>query len=193
MKALIDKDENNLAIMLSIIKIAIIVFISIIIYINLPKYWGELNIKDNGQYNLYTMGFLLCITGLCYFFWLIISRKMLQSSNVFRFSWLLENIFFIAIISLPMYLSTVYESENKYLFLLLIISSVIQYGSRYGIITSLFSSFFILGTDLLYAPINDGINIYLQKDLTMLGVFIFVAWILGYYVCLLYTSPSPRD
>jgi PAS domain S-box-containing protein len=193
MKAFIDKDENNLAIMLAIIKIAIIAFISIIIYINLPKYWGDLNIKDNGQYNLYTMGFLLCITGLCYFLWLIISRKMLQSSNVFKVSWLLENIFFIAIISLPMYLSTVYESENKYLFLLLIISSVIQYGSRYGIITSLFSSIFILGTDLLYAPIKDGINVHLQKDLTMVGVFIFVAWILGYYVDMEVSNNKKKD
>ena len=140
--------------MLSIVKISIIVFISIIIYINLPKYWVELNIKSNGQFNLYTTGFFLCITGVCYIIWLIINHKMSQSSNVFRISWLLENIFFMSIISLPIYLSAVYESEYKYLFLLLIISSVIQYGSRYGIITSLFSSFFILGADLLYAPLK---------------------------------------
>jgi len=114
--------------------------------------------------------------------WLILNYKVSQSSNIFRISWLAENIFFIFIICLPIYLSTVYESEYKYLFLLLIIASVIQYGSRYGIITSLFSSVFVLGADLLYAPITDGINTYFQKDLTMVGIFIFVAWILGYYV-----------
>lgn len=177
-----NKNENNLSIMLSIVKITIIVFISIIVYINLPKYWIDLNIKNNGQFNLYTTGFFLCTIGICYIIWLIISHRISQSSNVFRISWLLENIFFISIISLPIYLSTVYESEYKYLFLLLIISSVIQYGSRYGIITSLFSSVFILGADLLYAPLNDGINLYFQKDLVMVGIFIFIAWILGYYV-----------
>ena len=182
MNTVINKNENNLSMMLSIIKIAIIVFISIIIYINVPKYWVDLNINFNGQFNLYTTGFFLCITGICYIIWLIINYKISQSSNVFRISWLLENMFYISIISLPIYLSTVYENEYKYLFLLLILSSVIQYGSRYGIITSLFSSLFVLGADLLYAPLIDGINTYFQKDLIMTGIFIFVAWILGYYV-----------
>ena len=193
MKTFINKNENNLSMMLSIVKIAIIAFISIIIYINLPKYWTNLNIKDNGQFNLYTTGFFLCITGICCVIWVIASGKMSQSSNIFRISWLLENIFFISIISLPIYLSTVYESEYKYLFLLLIISSVIQYGSRYGIITSLFSSIFILGADLLYAPLNDGINSYFQKDLIMAGVFIFVAWILGYYVDMEFEINRKKD
>lgn len=177
-----NKNENNLTRILSIVKIAIIVFASIIIYINLPNYWIELNITNNGEFNLYTTGFFLCISGICYIIWLLINHKILQSSNIFRISWLLENIFFIAIISLPIYLSTVYESEYKYLFLLLIIASVIQYGSRYGIITSFFSFFFVLGSDLLYAPLIYGINTYFQKDLIMTGIFIFVAWILGYYV-----------
>ncbi|EKQ55992.1 MULTISPECIES: PAS domain-containing sensor histidine kinase [unclassified Clostridium] len=193
MKIFINKTENNLSIILSIVKIAIIVFISIIIYMNLPKYWANLNIKDNGQFNLYTTGFFLCTTGICYIIWLIISNRISQSSNVFRISWLLENIFFISIISLPIYLSTVYENEYKYLFLLLIISSVIQYGSRYGIITSLFSSIFILGADLLYAPLNDGINVYFQKDLIMAGIFIFFAWILGYYVDMEFENNKKKD
>lgn len=193
MKTFINKNENNLSMMLSIVKIAIIAFISIIIYVNLPKYWVDLNIKNNGEFNLYTTGFFLCTTGICYIIWLIMSGKMSQSSNLFRISWLLENIFFISIISSPIYLSTVYESEYKYLFLLLIISSVIQYGSRYGIITSLFSSIFILGADLLYAPLSDGINSYFQKDLIMAGVFIFVAWILGYYVDMEFEINRKKD
>ncbi|AWI04564.1 sensor histidine kinase [Clostridium drakei] len=182
MNAVTHKIENNLSVMLSIVKISIIVFISIIIYINLPKYWFDLNIKNNGQFNLYTAAFFLIITGICYLTCLITNHKVSQSSNVFRISWLLENIFFMLIIALPIYLSTAYESEYKYLFLLLIIASVIEYGSRYGIITSLFSSCFVLGADLLYAPLKNGINLYFQKDLIMVGIFIFVAWILGYYV-----------
>lgn len=193
MKAFINKNENNLSMMLSIVKISIIVFISIIIYINIPKYWADLDIKSNGQFNLYTTGFFLIITGIFYITFLIYNHKIAQSSNIFRISWLLENIFYISIISLPIYLSTVYESEYKYLFILLIIFSVIQYGSRYGIITSLFSSFFILGADLLYAPIKDGINAYFQKDLIMVGIFIFFAWILGYYVDMESANNKKKD
>ncbi len=182
MKAFTNKCEDSLSDMIAVVKIAIIVFTSIILYINLPKYWVDLNIKNNGQFNLYTTAFFLCITGICYMIWFIINRKISQPLNIFRISWLFENIFFIFIISLPIYLSTTYENEYKYLFLLLIISVVIQYGYRYGIITSLLSSFFILGADLLYAPLKDGINLYFQKDLIMTGIFIFIAWILGYYV-----------
>ena len=182
MNTVFNNRKNKLSLMLSMVKTSIVVFIAIIIYINLPKSWFDLYIVSNSEFNLYIAVFFLCITGVCYVTWFIINYQVSQSLNVFRIAWLLENIFYISIISLPIYLSTVYESEYKYLFLLLIISSVIQYGSRYGIITSLFSSFFILGADLLYAPINDGINLYFQKDLIMTGIFIFVAWILGYYV-----------
>ena len=177
-----NNNENNLTKMLAIVKIAIIVFISMIIYINLPQYWDKLNIKDNGDFNLYSLAIFLIISGLLYATYLIVSSKMSLSSNTFKISWLLENIFFIFIISLPIYSFTAYESEYKFLFLLLILSSVIQYGSRYGIITSLSSSVFVLGADLLYAPLANGINTYFQKDLIMVGIFIFIAWILGYYV-----------
>ena len=128
MKVVLNKSEDKLSLMLSIVKISIIVFISIIIYINIPKYWIDFNIQSNGQINLYHTAFLLCNSGLCYISWLIIKRKISQSSNIFRISWLVENIFFIFIISVPIYLSAVYEREYKYLFILLIIYSVIQYG-----------------------------------------------------------------
>lgn len=193
MKYAINEGENNIFMMLSIMKIAIIVFISIIIYINVPNYWGILKIKNNGQFNLYTTAFLLCIMALIYVTWIMINLKSELSVNVFKISWLIENIFFILIISLPIYLSSAYENEYKYLFLLLIISSVIKYGLRYGILTSLFSSIFILGADLLYAPTVNGINIYFQKDLIMVGIFIFVAWFLGYYVELEYENKRKKD
>ena len=188
-----NKNENNLSMMLAIVKIGIIVFTCIIIYINLPKYWTNLENGSNGEINLYTTGFFLSITGFCYIIWLIINRKIIQSSNIFRISWLLENIFFISIISLPIYLSIIQENEYKYLFLLVILYSTIQYGSRYGIITSLFSSIVILLADLIYAPLENGINIYFQKDLILIGIFIFVAWILGYYVDMEFKSNKTKD
>lgn len=176
------KSENKLSSMLAIMKVSIIVFVNINIYINSSRYWDKLNIESNGQFNIFTTGFCLFVTGICYIIWFVINRKMSQSSNVFRISWFFENIFFMIVISLPIYLSTEYGGQYKYLFLLLIISSVIQYGSRYGIITSIFSSSFLLVTDLVYAPLTDGINIYFQEDIIMVGIFVFVAWILGYYV-----------
>ncbi|MFL0194371.1 ATP-binding protein [Clostridium sp. WILCCON 0269] len=176
------RTTDNISVMLSMIKIAIIIFIAVIIYINLPDYWAELKIKENGDFNLYTSPILSGIIALICILWFIINIKMERSSNVFRKSWLIETICFTLLISLPIYLSNSYQNEYKYLFLLLILACVIQYGSRYGIITAFFSSFFILGVDLLYAPTVNDINVYFQKDLILVGIFIFISWILGYYV-----------
>lgn len=173
---------KDMSVMLSMIKIAIIIFIAVIIYINLPNYWIYLYIKENINFSLYTTAFLSGILALICIMWLIINVKIERSSNMFRKSWLIETILFTLLIALPIYLSNSYENEYKYLFLLLIIAAVIQYGSRYGIITSFFSSFFILGVDLLYAPTVNDINVYFQKDLILVGIFIFISWILGYYV-----------
>jgi len=193
MKHTINESENNIFMMLSIMKIGIIIFISIIIYINIPDYWPISEIKNNNQFNLYNVAFFLCIMALIYVTWILINLKLELSVNVFKISWLIENIFFILIISLPIYLFGAYENIYKYLFLLLIISSVIEYGLRYGIITSLFSSIFILGADLLYAPEINGINNYFQKDLIMMCIFIFVAWVLGYYVELENENKRKKD
>ncbi|WP_097027681.1 sensor histidine kinase [Clostridium peptidivorans] len=193
MKHTKNESENNIFRMLSIIKIAIIVFISIIVYINMPNYWSILKIKNNGQFNLYTTAFFLCTMTLIYVGWIITNLKLKLSVGIFNISWLIENIFFLSIISLPIYLFSAYDNEYKYLFLLLIIFSVIEYGLSYGVLTALFSSIFILGVDLLYAPSVSGINIHFQKDLIMVGVFIFVAWVLGYYVELQNENKIKKD
>lgn len=193
MKHTENESENNIFRMLSIIKIAIIVFISIIVYINMPNYWSILKIKNNGQFNLYTTAFFLCTMTLIYVGWIITNLKLKLSVSIFNISWLIENIFFLSIISLPIYLFSAYDNEYKYLFLLLIVFSVIEYGLSYGVLTALFSSIFILGVDLLYAPSVSGINIHFQKDLIMVGVFIFVAWVLGYYVELQNENEMKKD
>ena len=141
---------NSISVMLSIIKIAIVVFTVIIICIDLPQYYSVLKVNsDNNYFNLYNTIFILCIMLSIYAASLIINTKLERSSNVFKKSWLMETLFFTLIIAIPIYISNSYESEYKYLFLLLILSSVIQYGSRYGIITSLFCSIFVHTADPL--------------------------------------------
>ncbi|MFT8344132.1 MAG: PAS domain-containing sensor histidine kinase [Clostridium beijerinckii] len=177
-----NKHNNKLEEMMCFIKVAIIVFVSIIIYMNLPEYWPSLYINENTQCNIYITVFSSLFIGINFILCLIITGVVLQKGILLKNSWLIDNIIFIFIISIPIYLSKAYQSECKYLFLLLIIYSIIQYGSKCGIVTALFSCGIILGADLLYDSLENGVNIYFQKDLIMCGVFIFVAWILGYYV-----------
>ncbi|WP_271811317.1 PAS domain-containing sensor histidine kinase [Clostridium beijerinckii] len=177
-----NKHNNKLEEMMCFIKVAIIVFVSIIIHMNLPEYWSSLYVHENIQYNIYITVFSSLFIGINFILCLIITGVVLQKGILLKNSWLIDNIIFTFIISIPIYLSKAYQSECKYLFLLLIIYSIIQYGSKCGIVTAFFSCGIILGADLLYASLENGVNIYFQKDLIMCGVFILVAWILGYYV-----------
>lgn len=79
-------------------------------------------------------------------------------------------------------MSHAYQSEFKYIFLIVIIATIIEYGLRYGVIAALISVVVILGVDLIYAPNINNINSYFEEDLILSSVFILVAWILGYYV-----------
>ncbi|NRT78417.1 PAS domain-containing sensor histidine kinase [Clostridium beijerinckii] len=185
MSKFVNKKIDNLSAMLAIIKVSIVMFISIIVYINMTRYFININIEKNGQFNVYTTGFFFIIIGICCIAWLIITSRIVQSLNIFKIgwvSWFFENTFYISIISIPMYLLKFSQNEYKYLFLLVIIFSTIQYGSRYGIITSIISSSIITLSGLLYAPLNNGINENLQGELIFSCISIFIAWIIGYYV-----------
>lgn len=192
MKYVTNDSEKEIFTILSIMKISIIMFI-IIIYANAQSYRGILNMEKYGQISLESWALLFCFLTIIFAAWIIANLNSKLSVKAFKSSWLIENTFFIIIISLPIYLFNAYDNEYKYLFLLLIISSVIKYGLRYGILTSLFSSMFVLGADLLYAPAVNGVNVHFEKDLIMVGIFIFVAWILGFYVELENENKRKKD
>ncbi|CAI3601650.1 sensor histidine kinase [Clostridium neonatale] len=173
--------NNKMYNILSILKISILVFIIIIIYINLPEEW--INLMDNNQgVNLYTSAFFLCLIAVFYFSWIALNRRKDKNRKKKKRRLILEDIVLILAISLPMYICMESDKQYKYLFLLLIICITIEFGTKYGTITAVISSLIILIADLLYAPLKDGINMEFQKDLIMTGVFIFVSYILGYYV-----------
>lgn len=188
-----NENENNIFMILAIMKLAIIVFISIIIYINVSDNSVALKMKYNDQFSLRSTTLLFYFSILTFITWMIVNSKLRLLASKFKGIWLIENIFFILIISLPIYLFNSCNYECKYLFLLLIVCSVIEFGLRYGILTSLFSSIFVLGADLIYAPTVNGINMAFQKDLIMVGIFIFIAWVLGYYVELENESKRKKD
>ncbi|CAI3249530.1 sensor histidine kinase [Clostridium neonatale] len=173
--------NNKMYNILSILKISILLFIIIIIYINLPEEW--INLMDNNQgVNLYTSAFFLCLIAVFYFSWIALNRRKDKNRKKIKRRLILEDIVLILAISLPMYICMESDKQYKYLFLLLIICITIEFGTKYGTITAVISSLIILIADLLYAPLKDGINMEFQKDLIMTGVFIFVSYILGYYV-----------
>ncbi|MBM6839696.1 diguanylate cyclase, partial [Clostridium saudiense] len=67
------------------------------------------------------------------------------------------------------------------MYLFIIITTTIQSGIKYGLVTSIISSIIILAIDLFMMPATE-VNIYFENDLILAGIFILTAWPLGFYV-----------
>ncbi|MDP4177776.1 MAG: PAS domain-containing sensor histidine kinase [Bacillota bacterium] len=177
---------------LFILKNLILIFFSMIVYQCVPSYWANTN-KIYGNISITTICFSLSIFILIYLVFLLFNIYIIYKPFHLKIFNLADVLFYNIIIALPIFLSHNYQSDFKYVFLLIIILSVIQYGIRYGVISSLISAIFILSIDTVYAPTINNINSYLEKDMILVGVFILVAWILGYYVELENENKREKD
>lgn len=176
------ESKRKITNILIITKISMIIFIIVIAYMDLSQLCLEMNMVNKNRLSIYGSAFFLFLILMIYAFYKLVTQNIEQYYNVFKLRWLLENILYMIIISLPDYFFVHYANEYKYIFLLLILSCTIQYGPRYGMITSLLASINVLGNDLIFAPIKDGINMLFQKDVIVAGIFIVIGWVLGYYV-----------
>jgi PAS domain S-box-containing protein len=178
----VNEKRNNISVMIATIKFGIIVFVTIVLYINLINYFMKNMVGNALEPSLYNAASLLAITILLFVSWLIVNRTVLQTINVFRISWLFETVFYTILVLLPNILNASENYEYRLIFLLLILAVAIQYGSKYGITTSIFISVAILTWDLIAMPLVDGVNMGFQKDIIVVSIFIFISWIIGYYV-----------
>ena len=88
---------------------------------------------------------------------------------------ILINISFVSIM-----LTGAHESNYKFLFLFIIISSSIECGTKVGMIIATISSAIVLGVDLLTAP-HTTVNSYFESDLLLASAFLIIAWTIGFY------------
>lgn len=179
------ESKGNITNILIITKISMMIFIMVIAYMDLSQFYLEIKMINKNRFSIYKSAFFLFLIFMIYAFYKLVTQNIEQYYNVFKLRWLLENIFYMIIISLLDYFFAQYANEYKYIFLLLILSCTIKYGPRYGMITSLLASINVLGNDLIFAPIKDSINMFFQKDVIVTGIFIVIGWVLGYYVDLI--------
>lgn len=168
------KELNNI---LSIVKLCFLLFAGLIIYkdqlINTEM--------ASQQTTLMITGSVGCIILLCtYFLWSIWENK---SSKIIKNRWVLlgETLFFVLLFTFVIYISGAAQSEYKFLLLLVIISATIQMGMREGMLIAAISSVIVVAIDLLTYS-YDNIDPYFEDDLVLIGIFILIAWTLGYFV-----------
>ncbi len=172
--------EKQISEIVSVVKLSSLLFVGIIMF----KYiFGDgLGVVDTAQtyYTMLTFALPMFILILIYFMWTFSSNSKLKNNhgNMIKN---LEVSLFIIIFTIVIYVCGAYESEYKFLYLFIIITTTIQSGMKKGVIVSFISSAIILAMDLLMVP-NVKVNLYFQTDLILAGIFVLTAWPLGFYV-----------
>ena len=167
--------------MVSIVKLASLMFTGIIFF----QYFFDVDkLNGNEAYaQTASTGIMIAVLILLFIYvlWSFPSVKRMDKKS-YIYIMFIENLFFIAIFFVAVICSGANESEYKYIFLFIIMTSTIQLGLRNGIIVSIISSVLILGMDIVCYQNASEVNKFFQNDLILSGIFILTAWPLGFYV-----------
>ncbi|MCW6106541.1 PAS domain-containing sensor histidine kinase [Clostridium sporogenes] len=160
-----------------IVKFIILLFCAAAIYLN---YAEKNNITEKFYFDALNLVIIIICLVSVYLIWMFISIKAFKLKKIKTIQ-VIENIISIVSFTFIIIMSGSYKSSYKFLFLLVIITTTIQLGMEYGVITAIVSSSIVLAIDLILAP-KAPVNVYFETDLILVGVFIMTAWPLGYYV-----------
>lgn len=175
------KREQKIYEMISILKLISLLFCGMIVFTQYPLETYEKLWIDNIPSSIFVINFIcIIILILIYGAW-IHSNSINRTNQVFNIYGFVENTLFIFLYTVLIVISGFHESKYKFLFLFIIIANVIQYGFKTGMSTAIINSIIILIIDILGVKSGD-INLYFEADLLLAGIFIVIAWLLGYYV-----------
>ena len=120
-----------------------------------------------------SLGLLLLVLAI----WLILQRRKAVSTWQ---KWL-EIVVFYGICMSSILSSGANESEYKFMFIFMVVTYTLQYGTAYGIVISVIASATLIGMDLAYGSVTTDSQIF-QSDLALSIMFGILAFILGQYV-----------
>lgn len=121
---------------------------------------------------------VLTIILMVYVFWNYLQSKKKDHPSIS--AWV-DPLIFLTIFTLCIMVTGNYQSNYKFLFLFIIVSSGIECTMKTAVTISAVSSFIILAIDLLFAPRTPS-NIHFESDLVLSCVFVIIAWTIGFYV-----------
>jgi len=170
-----DKKEQINKIM-DIVKLCSLIFVGCIIF-------KHVFINPQITYSVFVMVAVLCciVIPCVYFIWNFRKKRKsgVPASRSFQF---IESLCFVIIFCFMILVSGASQSDYKFLLLLIIISATIQMGMSEGLYIAMISAISVLVIDLItFVPVVIGAT-HLEYDLILCGIFILVAWTLGFFV-----------
>jgi signal transduction histidine kinase len=173
MNALNKTKEENLNKIIYVIKLSSAFFSVLALFqYYLPNKTLFLGIKD-----VIIFSFITLILLLFYLSWNYLSTL----KYVYFIVTYVEPFINLSISFLAIMLTGTFDSNFKFLFVFVIISTTIDCGMKNGLIVASISSIMILSIDLIFSPHNS-VKLYFQDDLVLVSTFIIIAWTVGFYV-----------
>lgn len=124
------------------------------------------------------IGLVLSVILLIYISWTFLQSKIGSNSRIRK---LIDPVIPLALAFLSVMLTGSYDSNYKFLFLFVIISSSIECSIKVSIAVSGLSAVVILGMDLVCAP-KSAVNTFFESDIVLACAFLVISWTIGYYV-----------
>lgn len=139
------------------------------------EYFNE-KYDGNNKYSIYYIGITFIVFSVIMLFLMFIFNRKKHN----QLYYILEIITFMIVFIISIYISGANESNNKYIFIFLIISYTIEYGMKTGLIISGIATVVLASMDLLLGD-NTTVNIQFENDLALFAMFFLVSWTIGYY------------
>ena len=174
----VSKNRNDeIKEIVTIVKVSSILFCIIALVANIEP--DKSSIFDFEMINLRDTSIIMFMFSAIY---LGISSIFEKSKKDYKFfATLIERVLYGMIFIMVIILSGAYNSDYKFIFIFLIIQTTLEGGMYEGMIVGTVSSLALLSIDLLWYGSLLG-NIYFQNDIILVGVFLIVAWIMGYFI-----------
>ena len=145
--------------------------------------WSQYYFNNKSFFESLTQNFFGYLTIIIMFLALYVSLDYLDKKTnkiLFLSKWVHAGTL-IGVAFLSIMLTGGFQSNYKFLFLFVIISSSIELGMGAGLVISGITSVIVLGLDLLYAP-SAIINTCFQSDIVLACAFLIIAMTVGFYV-----------
>ena len=162
---------NNIVL---VVKIVALLFIASIFFEYFLRKVEFINNLRHQKIILISIGYIFLFLLAIFCLWTFSLEKRIYK-NTYKKIIFIESLLFIVIFFVSIVLSGGYDSEYKFIFLFIIISSTIQLGLNSGMIVSIVSSVLILTLDVLFSGniIGDKISDNIESKLIQTaGIFL---------------------
>ena len=172
------RKERMVQEMLSIVKLGSVIFVLLVLNTYNRAWQSRFELEEYFFFMTKIVPFLAIV--LLYSLWVFVLTKKTNDKLLKKIE-IVESLLFVALFIILIVFTGANESNNKIVFLFIIITTTIQSGMRFGMLISAISAASLLAIDLWYSS-GGPVNLYFEEDVALIVLFFSVAWALGYYV-----------